>query len=221
MALRAAGGRQWWLVGTPTARLVLRLWRSRRGSSEEEQLLIADLHRLGLSIPAIARKMGRAASTISRELRRNADPTSGAYHPYAAHRRTASRLTRPRPGKLAIDAELRAMVQELLDRRRSPEQPDSPTRRRDHSRRGDAAGQPARRRCPPDRQGTARAAGRVWAQGPNGRQRTTALSWITLWSTAIHPMRRNWPPRRTGEKAHRAHARHGTADRGYGEATVD
>jgi IS30 family transposase len=47
---------------------------------------IADLHRLGCSIRAIAGKMGRAASTISRELRRNADPTSGGYHPYAAHR---------------------------------------------------------------------------------------------------------------------------------------
>ena len=37
----------------------------------------ADVHRLGLSIRAIAGKTGRAASTISHELRRNADPTSG------------------------------------------------------------------------------------------------------------------------------------------------
>jgi transposase, IS30 family len=95
------------------------------------------LHRLGQSIRAIARKTGRAASTISRELRRNADPTSGAYHPYAAHRRAAGRRARPRPGKLAIDAELRTMVQELLDRRWIPEQisqhlrrtfPDQPER---------------------------------------------------------------------------------------------
>jgi transposase, IS30 family len=95
---------------------------SARFLSEQERLHIADLHRLGRSIRTIARKMGRPASTISRELRRNADPTSGAYHPYAAHRRAAGRRARPRPGKLAIDVELRTMVQELLDRRWSPEQ---------------------------------------------------------------------------------------------------
>jgi IS30 family transposase len=50
---------------------------SARFLSEEERLQIADLHRLGRSIRAIARKMGRAASTISRGLRRDADPTSG------------------------------------------------------------------------------------------------------------------------------------------------
>jgi transposase, IS30 family len=50
---------------------------SARFLSEEERLRIADLHRLGRSIRAIARKMGRAASTISRELRRNADPAGG------------------------------------------------------------------------------------------------------------------------------------------------
>jgi transposase, IS30 family len=110
---------------------------SARFLSEEERVHIADLHRLGQSIRAIAHKMGRAASTISRELRRNADPASGAYHPYAAHRRAAGRRARPRPGKLAIDVELRTMVQELLDRRWSPEQisqhlrrtfPDQPER---------------------------------------------------------------------------------------------
>ena len=95
---------------------------SARFLSEDERLHIADLHRLGRSIRTIARKLGRAPSTISRELRRNADPAGGAYHPYAAHRRAAGRRARPRPGKLAMDVELRTMVQELLDRRWSPEQ---------------------------------------------------------------------------------------------------
>ena len=71
---------------------------SARFLSEEERLQIADLHRVGRSIRAIARKLGRAPSTISQKLRRNADPAS-AYHPYAAHRRAAGRRARPRPGK--------------------------------------------------------------------------------------------------------------------------
>ncbi len=59
-------------------RLVLLRRRSRRGSCpEDERVHTADVHRLGLSIRAIAGKTGRAASTISHELRRNADPTSG------------------------------------------------------------------------------------------------------------------------------------------------
>jgi transposase, IS30 family len=81
---------------------------SARFLSEQERLHIADLHRLGRSIRAIARKMGRAASTISRELCRNADPTSGAYHPYAAHRRAAGRRAWPRPAKPQISSIARA-----------------------------------------------------------------------------------------------------------------
>ena len=50
---------------------------SARFLSEDERAHIADLHLLGLSIRAIAGKTGRAASTISQELRRNVDRTSG------------------------------------------------------------------------------------------------------------------------------------------------
>jgi IS30 family transposase len=64
---------------------------SARFLSENERLHIADLHRGGVSVRAIAMKLGRSPSTISRELRRNADPVSGVYHPYAAHRRAAGR----------------------------------------------------------------------------------------------------------------------------------
>ena len=63
---------------------------SPRFLSENERLHIADLHRSGMSVRALGAKLGRAPSTISRELRRNADPVSGAYHPYAAHRRAAA-----------------------------------------------------------------------------------------------------------------------------------
>jgi hypothetical protein len=54
-------------------------------------------------------------------LRRNADPATGAYRPFTAHRRALGRRPRPRPAKLVGDVELRTMVQQLLDRRWSPE----------------------------------------------------------------------------------------------------
>lgn len=95
---------------------------SARFLSEDERVRIADLHRLGWSTRVIARKLGRDPSTISRELRRNADPITGSYRPFTAHRRALGRRPRPRPAKLAADLELRTMVQQLLDRWWSPEQ---------------------------------------------------------------------------------------------------
>jgi transposase, IS30 family len=103
---------------------------SARFLSEDERVRIADLHRLGLSTRVIARKLGRDPSTISRELRRNADPVTGSYRPFTAHRRALGRRPRPRPGKLAADLELRTMVQQLLDRWWSPEQICHELRRR-------------------------------------------------------------------------------------------
>jgi IS30 family transposase len=103
---------------------------SARFLSEDERVHIADLHRLGCSTRVIARKLGRDPSTISRELRRNADPVTGSYRPFTAHRRALGRRPRPRPGKLAADVELRTMVQQLLDRWWSPEQICHELRRR-------------------------------------------------------------------------------------------
>ena len=45
-----------------------------------------------------------------------------AYHPYRARQRAAGRRVRPRPRKLACDAELRAAVTDHLQARWSPEQ---------------------------------------------------------------------------------------------------
>lgn len=55
----------------PLDRLAVRQISSRY-LSEEERIEIADLRRSGLSMRAIADRLGRAPSTISRELRRNA-----------------------------------------------------------------------------------------------------------------------------------------------------
>jgi IS30 family transposase len=60
--------------------------------SQDERIEIADLCHAGPSIRQIARQVGRAPSTISRELRRNADSSGqyGPFGPFGAHRLSAS-----------------------------------------------------------------------------------------------------------------------------------
>ena len=78
---------------------------------------------------AIAEKLGRSPSTVSRELRRNRDPGSGQYRPFTAHKLAAQRRARPRAGKIARDEVLRQFVQERLAKRWSPEQVSQALRR--------------------------------------------------------------------------------------------
>ncbi|WP_438938446.1 IS30 family transposase [Amycolatopsis orientalis] len=99
--------------------------------SPEERLLIADLARTGHGPREIGRRLGRPASTVSRELDRNADPASGEYLPYSAQARADARRPRPKPGKIATNPELRDRIQGMLDDRCSPEQA-SRRLRRDH-----------------------------------------------------------------------------------------
>ena len=63
---------------------------SERYLSQDERIEIADLRRAGLSTRQIADKLGRAPSTVSRELRRNGR-RDGAYRPFEAHRRAVLR----------------------------------------------------------------------------------------------------------------------------------
>jgi len=100
---------------------------SARYLSLEERLQVADLHLAGASMRAIAARLGRAPSTISRELRRNG-PTPAAgrtrrtrYAPYAAHKRAGLRARRPKPFKLE-DARLALAVQAKLCLKWSPAQ---------------------------------------------------------------------------------------------------
>jgi len=95
---------------------------SRRYLSEDERVTIGDLHRRGETVRAIATELGRSPATVSRELRRNFDPGSGQYRPFAAQRLAAGRRARPGRGKLVRDAVLRQFVQQRLDKRWSPEQ---------------------------------------------------------------------------------------------------
>jgi len=77
----------------------------------EERDRIAGLKAEGLSLRAIARALGRAASTISREVRRNA-LDSGAYRPHVAD--GSYMLRRQRRAVLETDAKLAAYVMDRL-----------------------------------------------------------------------------------------------------------
>ena len=95
---------------------------SNRFLSEAERVDIAQglSHRRG--VRSIARELGRSASTVCREIRRNRDPETGRYRPLDADRRAAGRRSRSRPGKLARNVDLRDFVAAHLKLRWSPEQ---------------------------------------------------------------------------------------------------
>ena len=94
--------------------------RSGRYLSEEERLRIADLRLGGAGIRRIAAELGRAPSTISRELARNSSQRR-TYRPYAAEKRCRDRAQRPKPRKLDR-VELALQVELRLVRNWSPEQ---------------------------------------------------------------------------------------------------
>ncbi|WP_374213134.1 IS30 family transposase [Crossiella sp. SN42] len=90
--------------------------------NEDERLYIADRYRERATIRTIAAELRRAASTISRELRRNAHQPTGVYRPHAAHKKALLRARRPKIGKIAASSALRQAVQHGLDLTWSPEQ---------------------------------------------------------------------------------------------------
>jgi IS30 family transposase len=94
---------------------------SARFLSEEERIEIADLRRAGVSVRGIADRLGRAPSTISRELRRNAH-AGGDYRPFEAHRQATARRARRHRRRLDTNPELHDQVAELLAQRWSPQQ---------------------------------------------------------------------------------------------------
>jgi transposase, IS30 family len=95
---------------------------SDRYLDREERYELARLRDGGLSQRAIAERLGRSPSTICRELARNRDPRTGQYVPERADRLAWERQKRPRPSKLSRQPALRQVVQQLLDRRYSPQQ---------------------------------------------------------------------------------------------------
>lgn len=94
---------------------------SARFLSDDERIVIADLHRAGRTVRDIAARLDRAPSTISRELRRNRAP-DGSYRPFQAHRMAQARRRRPGRGRIRRDPVLARFVQDHLDKRWSPTQ---------------------------------------------------------------------------------------------------
>jgi IS30 family transposase len=82
--------------------------------AEREELAVQRAR--GVGVREIARRMGRSGSTISRELRRNAATRSGGldYRATTAQWHAERAARRPKPAKLALNATLRAYVQDRL-----------------------------------------------------------------------------------------------------------
>ena len=98
--------------------------RSARALQERERILIAAGVQAKDSLRAIARRLGRAPSTISRELARNGARTAEArgYQPAVAEARAARRTARPKARKLAQHPQLRRVVAAKLHLDWSPRQ---------------------------------------------------------------------------------------------------
>lgn len=80
--------------------------------TREERFCLWELQSKGMSIRAIAQALGRAASSISRELKRNS--SAKGYHPFPAHNKAHQRRKQLRNSSLQSDPELRAFVIDRL-----------------------------------------------------------------------------------------------------------
>jgi IS30 family transposase len=113
--------------------------RSPRYLSEQERIHIADLLAAKVTVRGIAAELGRAPSTISREIRRNRDH-DGRYRPHHAEHAAKLRACKPRKRRITVDSVLAETVQRLLAKRWSPEEVA-------HELRVIFAGQPLRWLC--------------------------------------------------------------------------
>jgi transposase, IS30 family len=135
--------RSWWTVEKalrPTVPTSERLWdpspaRLSMADREEIRAGIA----AGETLTAIAGRIGRAVSTVSREVANNGG--RARYRAVGAHRRAARCAKRPKLAKLASHEALRSLVEQWLEELWSPEQiaqrlrlehPDDPMMRVSH-----------------------------------------------------------------------------------------
>jgi IS30 family transposase len=136
LGLNSGTGRRWFSqAGGVIPVHVLKPLGRRYLSLAEREEIFAGIER-GESIRLISRRLGRAPSTVLRELRRNmrhqlyrprrangpAVRQPWVYRPSAAQQFAAYRSRRPKPAKLATDLKLRQLVQAKLKERLSPRQ---------------------------------------------------------------------------------------------------
>jgi transposase, IS30 family len=81
---------------------------------------IARRHDRGEGVREIARALGRAPSTVSRELARNTSPSPRRYRAFPAHIMARERARRSKPRKLVPGAPVRAEVARMLRKDYSP-----------------------------------------------------------------------------------------------------
>ncbi len=95
---------------------------SGRFLSHAEREEIAVLLAQDLGVREIGRRIGRPHTTVAREVARNRN-RDGTYRALTAQQRAEDRARRPKPGKLATNARLRAyVVDKLTSQQWSPEQ---------------------------------------------------------------------------------------------------
>lgn len=109
-----------WRIGSQAQLRRRRVDHSRLRLRFEEREQISRGIAAGLSARTIARGLGRAPSTVSREIKRCGGRRR--YRALSAERAAIGRLARPKPGKLGRSPQLRAAVEAGLDRRWSPQQ---------------------------------------------------------------------------------------------------
>ena len=132
LGLNAYTGKDWFKqAGGVVPTYLFKPSTGRRLSSLEREEIFMGVDR-GVSIRQIAKVMGRAPSTVSRELHRNqvVDQRRGirqmgertSYRPSLAQHRAETKAYRPKQTKLAQNAALRAQVESKLKDRLSPRQ---------------------------------------------------------------------------------------------------
>ena len=94
-------------------------WSPRRLSFAEREEISRGIAG-GVSMRCIARKLGRAPSTVSREVAANGGRVR--YRATAAHVASRHRARRPKPAKLVVNERLREVVESKLDEWWSPTQ---------------------------------------------------------------------------------------------------
>ena len=143
---------------------------SARYLSQDERIRIADMRKAGLGVRHIAARLGRAPSTISRELHRKVFDGNG-YAPFDAHQHAVLKRTRHRHRRRRVetDSDLRQVVEDLLAHRWSPQTGQSPSSRAVSRPTSDTSVPREHRSTPPIRQAR-RSCDRLYWRHVGGRR---------------------------------------------------
>ncbi|WP_307168078.1 IS30 family transposase [Streptomyces sp. B3I7] len=90
--------------------------------TQDDRIAIADGLLAGRTAAVIAEDIGKHRSTVYREISRGRSGPGGTYNPWWSHNQALLRRRRPKPEKLLVNAELRAFINDKLQRRWSPQQ---------------------------------------------------------------------------------------------------